>query len=254
MCGAGAAGLDLRAELLVSWLERPIDGAVALADIVDGDPSGRQLGRRCVHHRRERVIEHGDPVRIVPRVSLVDVAGPVIVVRPPGVRLVIAGDFLGDALAVMIRIELDDGLAHHAATVTPVRELAGAELDVGHWIHEIFPGHAANVAVRAAIVLVEQATDGHQSAVLRIDLPLPRGDARGLFVHVAFVDHDGQQQRGAQIVTLRRGGDGVGDAPALRRRPGGSLPANFFLHRADRLGEARIGVDLAARIGLGVGG
>ena len=199
------------------------------------------------------MIEHRDPVGIVPRVSLVDVAGPVVVVRPPGVGLVITGDLFDDVLAVMVGIELDDGLAHHAAAVTPVRELACAELDVGHRIHQIFPGDAANVAVRAALVLVEQATDRHQSAVLRIDLSLTGVDARRLFVHVALVDHDRQQQRGAQIVTLRRGGDGVGDPSALRRCPGGSLPADLFLHRADRLGEARVGVDLAARVGVTVG-
>ena len=251
---AGAAREDLRAELLVARLERAIDGAIALAGIVNGDSPRGQLGGRRVHHRREGVIEHGDPVGIVARIAFVDVTRAVVVVRPPAVRLVIAGDFFGDALTVTLGVQLDDGLGHHAAAVAPVRELARAELDVGHRIHEVLPGDATHVAIRATIAIVEQAADRHQSAVLGVDLSVARVDARRFLVHVALVDHDRQQQRRAQIVALRRGGDRVGDPSALGRRPGRCLPANFFLHRADRLRQAGAGMHLTSRVSIGVGG
>ena len=103
--------------------------------------------------------------------------------------------------------------------VAPVRELARAELDVADGIHHLFPRDAANVAVRATFLVVEDAADRHQPAVLRVDLAVAGVRARRLLVHVAFVHHDREQQRRAEIVTLRRG-------RGPRRRSSGTATAS----------------------------
>ena len=190
-------------------------------------------------------------MRIMSRIAVVDVARAVVVVRPPRVRLVVAGDLTRDLVPMATRVDLDDRLLHHAATVAPVRQLARAELDVGGGIHQILPRDAANVAVRAAFVLVQHTADRHEAAVLRVDLPVACVNAGRLLVHVALVDHHGQQQRRAQVVPLGGPGHRVRDPPALRGRPGWGLPPNLFLYGANSLGEARVGMDLAARLDLG---
>src|SRR5450432_4335330 len=250
---ARGARQDLPAQLLVARLHGSIRRALAHAGIVHRDRAVRELGRGRVHDLREGVVEHGDAVWVVARVALVDVARAVIVVRPERVVLVVARHFLRDALAVTILVELRDRLGHDGAAIAVVGEGARAELDVRRGVHEVLPRHALQegVAVRTAFVRVEVTADRHEAAILREDLAVARVGALGLLVHVALVDHDGQEQRRRELVALGRGRDGVCHAATLGGRPGGGLPPDLLLHGADRVGQTAGG--LRRRVG-GAGG
>ena len=82
-------------------------------------------------------------------------------------------------------------------------KLARADVDVGDRIHHIRPGHSAHVSVGAVALLIDDAADSHQPTVFCVHAALLERRAKCLFVHVAFVDHHGEDQRWRNSVPLR---------------------------------------------------
>jgi len=172
---------------------------------------------------------------------------------------VLAADELSLESQLPVLVADPDGDARHAGGA-PAGQLARADGDVGQRIHQRLPGHAAQAIVGAAAVLVENATDAHQSAVLGVDPVAAHGDVEGVLVEIALVDHHaitgwgqivflGRRRHRAGDVTTGLGGPGrvchrtcaLTLQMVLARQPSSGSSGGAAADRTDGIGDGRRG-------------
>ena len=171
-----------------------IERARASAGIVHGETGRGHLGGVESHGPRQRVVQHTDAMRVVSGRPVINVVRAVVVVGPVGMGLVGTRDELLANDKPALSVARTHRHLGHTATIAVVGQLARTEGYVGRRDHDLFPRHAPHVPIATTALLVDNATEPHEAAVLRIYGPVADGGAKGGLVHVTFVDHDRQDQ------------------------------------------------------------